>query len=91
MLKGRYEKPVVKPADRENALAREEYRKPDMEVLELGATTVIYTRVTTTGTGFETSAAVTSTAAATTTAAVIATTVAPVATTSAYLVSGAGH
>lgn len=43
MLKERYEKPVIRPAEQDNGLLREEYQRPDMEVVTLRTTTVIVT------------------------------------------------
>ena len=42
-MKERYIKPVMKPVEQDNGLLREEYQRPDMEVVPLRTTTVIVT------------------------------------------------
>ena len=46
MFKEKYEKPVMTPA--ENSIQREQYQRPDMEVVDLGMSTVIITDITST-------------------------------------------
>lgn len=44
-MKERYEKPVMRPAEQANGLLREKYQTPDMEVVDLGLSTVIATQI----------------------------------------------
>ena len=50
MLKERYEKPVMRPAEQDNGLMKEEYQTPDMEVVSVRTTLVTLVSDATTNT-----------------------------------------